>query len=325
MAGSRILAFPSKLRQLWSLDFLRPYFCETHKRDTLFFLTHDYYLSRYFSLAQRIDCALAHYGFERQQHGAGYRRSVYQSPRGLTLWHRTVDGTEYRIVLCVTDDLRYEGDLSVLCLVEGTRVCRLSFSYVSGQLFGLPPEPTMFVTRNQTDRNPQLQRFRDAFKHNSPPYFCVAALCGIAMANGMRRLAMIKDEAQIAYSKLYEQSFRNSYSGLWEALGACNTEGPHAYILSLPLKMAPLTDVSHRSRAVARRRNWLEIALSARHAMLEHRTNRVPAPLEAAPEALLPPEDEGYLVPVMSVPNTDNAPACKGLPSKARYTSPELR
>src|SRR5262249_43049469 len=280
IAAGRILRFPLKLRRLWSLNFMSPYFSLNNKRDTFFFLTHQYYLSKTFSLAQRIDCAIAHYSFEGQNYGPIYHRSVYQSPRGLALWHRVVDGTCYTITLCATDDNRYEGDLSVLCFVNATRVCRISFTYVSGSLFDLLPEHTMFVTRSQTDRNSDLVRFRDAFKQNSPPYFCLAAVCGIAMANGIPAIVMVKDEAQIAYQEPYAEGFRNSYYGFWETIGAQEIMDRSTYMMSSPRKLSRLSSVEHKNRALARRRNWLEIALSARQVMLQDRTNWVPPPID---------------------------------------------
>jgi uncharacterized protein VirK/YbjX len=276
----RILSFPLKLKRLWSLNFMRPYFSVGNKRDTFFFLTHHYYLSKAFTLAQRIDCAVAHYSFEGQNYGPVYHRSVYQSPRGLVLWHRVVDGTRNTITLCATEDNRYGGDLSVLCFVNETRVCRLSFSYVSGSLFGLQPQHTMFVTRSQTDRNPELQRFRECFKQNLPPYFCLASVCGIAMANGMRAICLVKDEAQIAYEERYADGFRSSYSTLWKAFGAEEMVDRCAYMMSIPPKLTPFSIVKHRNRALTRRRNWLEIAISTRQAILQDRTSWAPPPIE---------------------------------------------
>jgi uncharacterized protein VirK/YbjX len=290
IAATRILSFPSKLKQLWSLNFMRPYFSGDKNRDTFYFLTHDYYLSRYFTLAERVDCAISHYSFEGENYGPTYRSSVYQSPLGLVLWQRVVNGTRYTITLRATDDYRYEGDLSVLCFVDNARVCRVSFSYVNRVLFGLQAELTMFVTRNQTDRNPELQLFRNAFKQNSPCYFCLAAVCGIAMAHGMRAIFMIRDDAQIAYNKLYAEGFKNSYSALWEAFGAEEIDDRSAYRMSIPLKLNPLSNVKHKTRAVARRRNWMEIILSARRAMLVDRASRAPVPLEVDTDAILPPD-----------------------------------
>ena len=259
---------------------MRGYDGNRARPDRYHFLTHGYYLSKHLTLAQRIDCAIDHYRFEEQTYARGYCRAVYQSPLGVTLWQRSVDGVDYEIRLRATEDTRHEGDLSVCCFVNGARVCRVSFSYVDAGTLGAAPGPTIFVTRNQTDQVPGLALFRDTFRQNSPPYFCIAAICGIAMANGMRTILAIRSEAQIAYEPAYERSFRNSYSVLWHGLGARDIGCPHAYSLPIPLQLRPLSSVKHRSRAVARRRNWLEVTLCARRAMSELRASRLPAPAE---------------------------------------------
>jgi hypothetical protein len=100
------------------------------------------------------------------------------------------------------------------------------------------------------------------------------------MANGMHAILMVKSDAQIAFAEQYADSFSNSYSGLWQRLGAEEIGGQHAYSMSIPLPLAPLSAVRHRSRAIARRRSWLEITLSARRIMLEHRMSQVPPPAE---------------------------------------------
>ncbi len=281
--------FPLKLIKLWRLNFMGPYFCCAKKRDTFFFLTHRYYLSRFLTLAQRIDCAIDHYGYEARNYGTNHRRAVYESRGGLLLWQRDEGDTRSAISLCATEDERHEGDLSVLCLVNETRVCRVSFSYVHGSILGIECASTMFVTRNQTDRNSELQIFRKAFKQNSPPYFCLAAVCGIAMANGMKEIHMIEDDAQIAFDSRYVAGFRNSYSALWCALGAVETGNPHAYRMPIPMQPRPLSAVQsrHKSRARARRRYWTEIMASTREAMLEGRTSEFPSPIEPTDSALL--------------------------------------
>jgi uncharacterized protein VirK/YbjX len=270
------------------MDFMKPYFPSGKGRDTFFFLTHNYYLAKHLTFAQRIDSAISHYSFDRLNYRGTYHREVYHSSRGLELWRKEVDGAQCSIALRATEDNRYEGDLSILCFVNDSRVCRLSFTYVNGTVFGFGPEPTMFVTRNQTDCNAELRLFRKMFKQNSPPYFCIAAACGIAMANGMKFMVMIKDDAQIAYSERYSMSFRNSYSLLWEALGAAKIEDHPAYVLPVPLALRPLSELSrkgHKGRAMARRRNWLEITRSARRTVLSERTNSTPWPLEVTDAA----------------------------------------
>jgi len=104
----------------------------------------------------------------------------------------------------------------------------------------------------------------------------------------MRAIFMVKQDAQLGYAERYAEGFRNSYSALWEAFGAQEIDERHAYTMSLPLKLNPLSAVKHKGRAIARRRNWLEIALSARQAMLEDRTSSAPPPIEGEAYALLP-------------------------------------
>ncbi len=286
LASCRILAYPLKLRQLWKLGFMGQYFLSQDKKDRFFFLTHDYYLSRFFTLAQRIDCAIAHYSYEGQNCTPAYLRSVYHSQGGLTLWQQVVNGVRCAITVHATEDNRHEGDLSVCCYVNDARVSRVSFTYVDCSIFGLPPQRTIFVTRNQTYLIPELQLFRDIYKQNSPPYFCIASICGIAMAHGMHAILMVKSDAQIAFAEQYADSFSNSYSALWKRLGAEEIGGQHAYSMPIPLPLAPLSAVRHRNRAIARRRNWLEVTLSARRTMLEYRISQAPAPAEVEAEDL---------------------------------------
>lgn len=288
MAAARIVLFPHRIVQIWLLDFFRSYFGVKGDSDTFFFLTHNYYLSKYFTLRERVDCAINHYRHEGRNSGLAYHQAVYHSPGGMILWHRKVSGTRYSLNLQATDDYRHEGDLSILCLVDDARICRLSFTYVRGALFGIDADITMFVTRNQTDRSAELQRFRQDFKQNSPPYFCMAALCGIAMAHGIRTVCMIKDDAQIAYDARYAESFRNSYSAFWEVFGAEEIAARHAFKMSVPLDLTPITNVKHKNRAVARRQNWQQIMTDARQVILEDRLTLFPLPIAVEDSRFLP-------------------------------------
>ncbi len=288
LPGSRILLFPQKIVQLWRLNFLRPFIGHMQDRDTFFFLTHNYYLSKYLTLGQRVDSAVTHYRHEKINCGAGYHQSVYRSREGLPLWFRVVNGTKYKIVLQATEDVRTEGDLSILCLVDATPVCRISFSYVKGSLFGVDSKITLYVTRNQTYRGPALEQFRRDFKQNSPPYFCVAAVSGIAMAHGIRQMCLIKDDAQIAYDKQFADSFRNSYSEFWQIFGAREIADRHAFVMTLPVELNPISAVKHKSRAISRRQNWLDIMVHTRQVILENRITRSPHPIDVDTSAFLP-------------------------------------
>ncbi len=287
LRACKLMLFPKKLYRLWRLHFLRPYIGHREHPDRFFYFSHDSYLSREFSLRQRLTCALSHYEHESCSCGPAYHEAVYRTSQGLTLWQRMVNGTRYTLSLRATEEYRHEGDLSILCLVDDVTVCRLSFSYVRGALFGIDAPMTLLVTRNQTNRNPALQRFRADFKQNSPPYFCVAAVCGIAMAHGMREMCLIGTEAQVGYDLRFADSFKNSYSGFWPSFGAQPLDKHDAFSMTVPPALNPIANVKHKSRAAARRQNWLEIMVNARQAILEDRLTRSPIPIDVETSALL--------------------------------------
>jgi len=293
--ATKVLLFPEKIYQLWRLDFLRSYIGHRKHPDRFYFFSYDYYLSKNFSLRQRISSAVSHYRYESRSCGPAYHRAVYHSPEGLILWHRNINGTRYALSLRATEEVRHEGDLSILCMVDDVHVSRLCFTYVRGEVFGIDEPMTLLVTRNQTERNTELLRFRADFKQNSPPYFCVAAVCGIAMAHGIRRICLIHEEAQIAYEPRYAQSFKNSYSALWQAFGAKEMDAHAAFSMAVPPELSSLATVKHKARAGARRQNWLEIMINAREACLAHRVTRLPSPIDMDTSLLLrtaAPRDE---------------------------------
>ena len=114
--------------------------------------------------------------------------------------------------------------------------------------------------------------FDTNFKQNSPQIFCLAALCGIAIANQFETVLAIKHAEQIAYDKIYDVGFRNSYSMLWEKFGAVELNGG-VYRLNVPLDVPPLKSVGrlHRRRAAQRRAYWSEITQSAHSVMNRYR------------------------------------------------------
>ena len=189
-----------------------------------------------------------------------------------------VDGVQFRLVLTAIDDNRHEGELCVILSADNSRLCMVSFCYLDANIFGLRSCSTMMITRNQTDLTAARDVFDRSFKQSAPHFFCLFAVCGIAMSNGFRNILAIRHDSQIAYDKKYESSFRNSYTELWERFGGVDVDG-RTYLLDVPLKLSPLPLVNptHRRRARRRRRNWDEIAQSAFSALHSYRV--APAPV----------------------------------------------
>jgi uncharacterized protein VirK/YbjX len=242
------------------------------QHDPLYFLSHQYYLSRKFTLRQRVDVAMTHHKYELRAYSCDYARAVYGSD-GILLWRRSFDDLHFTIVLTASPDDRNEGDPTVILSVNDNSLCRMSFCYLNANIFGLASDMTMLISRNQTDRTSFRELFDRYFKQNTPQLFCLSAICGIAIANGYKTMFAIKHDAQIAYEEPLDSSFRNSYTALWEKFGAVEIDR-HVYMLNVPLVLRPVGLVNrvHRRRARARRGYWDEIIRSARESMVEYHT-----------------------------------------------------
>ena len=274
LAALRIVLFPNAMFKFHSMELtLKLYSPLRQQHDPLYFLTHKYYISKLISLRQRVQVAMDHHKYEFQNYDNEYVRQVYHSD-GILLWERTVDNFKFAIVLIATDDNRHEGDLSLILSVNNTRLCRMSFCYPNASIFGLPSRATMLISRNQTDRTLARDSFEQCFKQNTPQFFCLAAVCGIALASEFKTLLAIKHDSQIAHEEEFDSGFRNSYTALWEKFDAAEIE-QHVYMLNVPLHLRPLplVESGHRVRARNRRRHWDDISQSARSCIVTRRIN----------------------------------------------------
>jgi hypothetical protein len=157
-------------------------------------------------------------------------------------------------------------------MTDGKCLHRLSFSWVDGHFVGVDQPIVPFAARNQgyrEDGSDALEAFERAFPHNSPSFFCFAALNGIAQALGMNRIAGVKSTCQSAYDAASEKHFSNAYDGFWQTLGGVSTAG-RTFDIALPLQLRPLseTPAKHRKRSATRREHWANRAESARCALL---------------------------------------------------------
>jgi uncharacterized protein VirK/YbjX len=267
----RVLLFPEHANQLRALRFMEDFLWCAKQRDTYFFINHKHYLSRFFTPRQRIDSALRHYIHESRAFNPEYRAKVYGSD-GIVLWEQRIADSNFRITLVATDDNRYEGDVSVLLWVNSVPVCRMSYSIVSSETFGLSIGAVPFITRNQIAQGRELEIFRECFPQNSPPYFCLAAIAGVATACDFNSIAAIKGVAQLAYESQYDIGFKNSYCIFWSQFGAREI-GQSAYLIDVPPELPSLQDVKskHRTRAKLRRTHWAGVFRSAQAAVKDYR------------------------------------------------------
>lgn len=285
----RVLLFYRTHARLVETEIYRDYVARAHD-DVFHHLSHRNHLAKGLSLRERVQRVVVHYGFEQDSFDAAYKQAVYRGD-GLPLWRHEANGRVFEIRLTMACRLNAEGDLTLIALVDGKCLHRLSFSWVDGKFAGVDLPILPFAARNQgyrEDGSDALDAFEQAFPHNSPSFFCFAALNGIAQALGMNRIVGVKSTCQSAYEPAAQKHFANAYDGFWQTLGGVSMPG-RTYEIALPLQLRPLseTPAKHRKRAATRREHWAAIAESARCALLPHLV-RAHASAGAARETLAP-------------------------------------
>ena len=280
----RVLLFYRAHLRLLALDVHRRYVALAHD-DVFHHLSHRHYLARGLSLRQRVRCVLIHYRFEEFAFDAAYKRAVYRDG-GLVLWRHPdpAGGGEFAIRLEMASRLNAEGDLTISASAGGTCLHRLSFSWVDARFAGIEDPAASrilpFVARNQghhAGAAEALKAFERTFPHNSPRFFCFAALQGVAQALGMDQVVAVGSAWQCAYNPGEAQHFANAYDGFWQTLGGVPM-GDRGWRIALPLNLKPLDEMAsrHRKRASTRREHWRVIGGAARLALRRHLVNPDP-------------------------------------------------
>jgi uncharacterized protein VirK/YbjX len=260
----RSLTHLREFGRLFRLDVFDRYIGRRLEVEALFAVSHKHFLSNGLDMAGRVRCAHAHFFFEDKHTTGAYREAVYGGS-GIELWSATVDGHCYSIVLRGMQDLPQEGPLSVVLTCDAKPLHILSFAWVPASLLISDGDPgwLLFVARNQSLKSApaEAKAFQAAFPQNTPSYFCMAAVFGIAQAHRQHRVAGIAERCQIAFESKYAVGFRNSYSEFWGKFGA-REASPQVYLMSVPPQLPPLSSVAarHRARARARRAHWNEIS-----------------------------------------------------------------
>jgi uncharacterized protein VirK/YbjX len=271
LAALRVVFFPDLITKYQNLRVFEKLYNPTRSWEPLYFAIHKFHVCRNFTFRQRFKCAIIHHEYEAKNYNLQYLQQLYLG-NGILLWEKSVDSVHFKLVLTAIDNNRHEGELCVILYADNSRLCKMSFCYLDANIFGMLSYPTMLISRNQTDVTIARDVFDRSFKQSVPQFFCLFAICGIAMSNGFRNVLAIRHDSQIAYDKKYDSSFRNSYTELWERFGGVDVDG-RTHLLEVPLKLSPLplVNATHRRRARCRRRNWDEIAQSACSALDSYR------------------------------------------------------
>jgi Protein of unknown function (DUF535) len=202
IASLRVLAFPGLMRRMSAEGFLR--LAERRRGragepwDPFHFISHPGYLVQGYSLPQRFEAALFHYGQEAATFSEAMLDQVYSQP-GFELWTAEVDGHRFSMRLGLAGEGSLEGDLCMRLIADGRCIGSMNFVWADAAMFGGPSGPTIFISRCQTHILEELAVFRACFKQNSPPYFCLAALAGLGQVCGLRELYAVQHQAQMSY------------------------------------------------------------------------------------------------------------------------------
>lgn len=263
LGAGRMLGEREVLAQLFAIPAFGRLMAARPEADALFFISHRHFLSRDFDADQRLACVLDHFRFEQAHFAPALLASLHGD--GLPLWQQPAG---YEIRLRANADTRHEGPLSLVLGRRGETLHELSFAWVEAGRLG--PDagrgPVLFATRNQSlpSDAPALARFRADLPQNSPAYFVLAALNGVAAALGQARIVGVRDSCQIAYETGRAASFRRSYDDFWLGFGG-RPLGRHGLEMPVPASVPPLAllKAKHRARARQRREHWRQIGAAA--------------------------------------------------------------
>ncbi len=262
--------------------------CRSHvaavaPRDELFFAAHRSYLVRGLDRPGRGQAALVHYRNESSALDAEYHQAVYG--RGeLRLWRREHEGVVFDIRLMPGNDVLFEGGLSLTFFVDDHRIAVLSYSNVVPWLLDGRPPPARpdgsnaplvpFVTRRQSSFHAYRRAFTDTFGRGTPGHLCVAALEGIALAQGSRELRGIPADRHPAGRVVRadgESHLETMYDEFWRSLSGARSS-PLAWAIPLPLQSTPLEELNskNRRRAIKLRRHLASVRDAAFRAYRPH-------------------------------------------------------
>lgn len=275
---ARVLLYPHAHRQLCSLPLFAGYVAQPGNDDLFHHLSHSHYLARHLNLDQRVRAVLTHYRTEDALFDTAYREAVYRGA-GLTLWEERANGSAARLRLAMATRNNAEGDLTLALDIDSQRLHRISFSWVDGSLGGSAERMLPYIARNQghgPEEEVAFARFNQAFPNNSPSYFCLAAMHGIAEALGVAELLAVASAWQVAARPEKGKHFANAYDGLWAAAGGMPSADGTAWRLPVPAPARPLHELpaKHRKRTAMRRAHWAAISAACRDTLRAHRRGK---------------------------------------------------
>lgn len=279
---AKILGMPDLLKALFNNAAYQNHVTKIDNTDSLFFLSHKYYLAQGFTFKQRALAALYHYEQETKRFDMYYYQNVY-CKNGLILWSKTADNIIFDIRLMPGNDALYEGGCSVVFHVSSVRVCVLSYSVIplniilpelaiSTNTKKINKQSALFVTRKQLTSDHTYQKsFDKIFNRITPAHLCLGALAGIGLAQGYEYFIGISASVHPSLKPEFSKTFDAAYTQFWASLGG-QIKSPYGYLVELPIHLTPLEQLTPnaRKRAILRRKHINQVYEEASSVIQKH-------------------------------------------------------
>jgi uncharacterized protein VirK/YbjX len=226
------------------------------------------YLATGLSELQRGRAFAHHYDFiARRIDGPRLEHILFEH---LDLWRETFEAHEHLIRLTLAGPSVTEGELSLEFICAGVRLYTLSFSFVPGDWSDGRGGARVLISRLQGPKD-NWDAFKAASRRMgdvSGPYALMAALQGLAVALGVRKISAVSARRQSARGVNPIEAFEATYDQFFTALGLVETE-MRLFEGALPLTEKPMSEVKrgHRIRTRLKREIKRRIAAAAAEAI----------------------------------------------------------
>ncbi len=226
------------------------------------------YLSTGLSELQRGRAFAHHYDFiARHIDRPRLERILFEH---LDLWRETFEDSEHLIRLKLAGPSMTEGELNLEFICAGLLLYTLSFSFVPGNWSNGRGGARVLVSRLQGPKD-NWDAFKAASRRMgdvSGPYALMAALQGLAVALGVKKISAVSARRQPARGANPIEAFEATYDQFFTALGLVESD-MRVFEGALPLVEKPMSEVKrgHRIRTRLKREIKRRIAAAAAEAI----------------------------------------------------------
>jgi uncharacterized protein VirK/YbjX len=212
------------------------------------------YLTKGFTVTERISCFLHHY---RRMHAAlpeCVLRQILQ--REVAFYEISIGDNCFALTLGLPGPpFDKEGELSLGLHVDDRKIFDMSFTIAPGWVVKSRAAEILLITRLQgmPECRPQIRLVRKGLREYSPKKLLLAALQGFADAFGIGEFAAVCATNQRSYGKHWATILERSYDGFFATLGMTKTAAGF-YCGATPIDGKPLASFTGRNRSRARKR-----------------------------------------------------------------------